>query len=179
MYPHLEIESPSGFLKTEIVVQPCVGEVTALDGKVIASIHQTIRQGNVVRELIRHIGFRLLVANILPFEREFMLPGTVVGDTQRVPFGKQIVPEEAAVDIGEPVRDVRQANLVVHALLLRISGPVLFVITGIDIVVGSPDIEPPRKGVTHRDIISFGLYMPMVLVDAVLRTTCLPSPRLM
>ena len=171
MHPDFEVEGPSGFLKAEVVVQPGVGEVAALHGKVVAPVHQTVRHRDVVRELIGHVGFGTLVADVLPFERELMLPETIVGDRQRVSLGEQVVPEEAGVDVGEPVGSVRQTDLVVHARLLRISRPVLLPVARVDAVVGSPDIEPPREGIAQRDVVAFGLHMSVVLVDAVLRAS--------
>ena len=149
MNTQFDIERAARFLEAEIVVKPCVGQVAALQSDVVASLFETICQREVVRQLVGHVGFRILVADILPVERKGVLPESVVTDRERIPSGEKVVPVERSVEIGKPVGNVRQPHLVVHILLLRRSCPVPFVVAGVDAVPGAAEVKPAGERVAQ------------------------------
>ncbi len=57
MNAQLDVERAARFLEAEIVVKPCVGQVTALQSEVVASVFDAVGQREVVRQLVGHVGF--------------------------------------------------------------------------------------------------------------------------
>ena len=122
IHAQLYVEGPSGFLKTEVVVELCVRKVAALQGYVVSSVLERISDAEVVGELL---GYRALggrVAEPFPVQGKVVLVVAVVGDGQDVAVCKQTVPCEGGVEIGEHIRQVGHALAVGGAFLQGIAG---------------------------------------------------------
>ncbi len=102
-----------------------------------------------MRQLAGDVGFRILVADVLPVERKGVLPESVVTDRERIPSGEKVVPVERSVEIGEAVGNVRQTHLVVHVLLLRRPRPAPFAVAGVDAVPRAAEVEPAGERVAQ------------------------------
>ena len=74
MYPHLSIERPSCFLEGEVVIQLLVGKVAALEGEIIPSFGEVVREGEVVDKLVGHYIVSLIGSDV----------GGVVGETVQI-----------------------------------------------------------------------------------------------
>ncbi len=52
IYSHFTIEGSTGFLKREIVIKLCIGEIAALEREVVASAMYAVAQGEVMGKLV-------------------------------------------------------------------------------------------------------------------------------
>ena len=119
--------------------------------------------------LRRHTVLILLVAYAFPIERELVLPHHVIGQSESVSLPEEIMPIEIGISIRIAERDIRQAVFVVHILLSRTCGIVRLIVPRVGIVESPTHTEPRAVFVAQCQVVTFGLYMTMIFVDAILQ----------
>ena len=106
---HLAIESTSGLLQIEVVIELGIRQVVALQGEIVLTMLHGIGQRQVVGRLRGHCHLIRCAAIDLREQRETVCIEKVVGATQQVALATQVVSAQRHVSISKLVRQVGHA----------------------------------------------------------------------
>ena len=104
---HFAIESASGFLQTEVVVQVFVCKVAAFERHVVPSVLKAVGEREIVGKLVRYdivVVFRSDSGRIVSKAVQVLI---VVSHGQHIALFPEVTPVERQVGIRKPVGEVR------------------------------------------------------------------------
>ena len=170
MYPYLPVEGPAGLLQAEVVVEPLVGEVAALQRQVVAPVVQAVAHREVVRELVGyHVGVAV-GAYHLRVVAEAVQVLVVVGHGEQVALSPQVVPVEVDVAVGKHVGHVGHAGLVgeVGGRGARAAYLVGLHVAHVHLREVAAQAQPAAQTVPGREVVALGHHLAVVGIGGIL-----------